>query len=527
MSKNTVFLTASDVRLFIHDYSFSRIGYRTYPEVFEELRHELVQLAKNFADEEEKFYEAFGKKSLKELQQEIDKINKSGLYQFANNYLTAADSSLKTIVKKTYDQSLYDGMIELLSSDIPDIKNITDEMTNEQLELIEAECVNKLRLLIEQGRKEQNQGGKGPIKVRGQKEKTGIYILAKNLISYLKDRNLQHDFSISPAYKKTIKLILKKNKIDVYNSSWEMIYQNPEEITDAVIPFNYYPYFHLTPEEAAYADNTKLPQWHNFVEHVKQVANLEDPSIVDAVMKAMGPKAFIKSDINGVVGILGELQMFLITAALRGGVNNAIFTAPLRESKTGQELSTDLLVKGYGIQVKNYKEHNRVYSLSKSYKSWETIESKLQNDGNLQEIGKFLATQSYNKVIDPILAKDKDGWESYNALYQNTMAPRRGSATVGTQAYFMAHAGDFFSFEEAKQLVTGNLEIDEHKNLFYMFGGTTLVPTSYIIRLLCNRIDQILKMFQATKDRESLNVFSFTNSYKSDIVWNYEYVKPR
>lgn len=115
---------------------------------------------------------------------------------------------------------------------------------------------------------------------------------------------------IPKTYRKDLKASLELARAGDDGIAWTLEVPEFEKPRDAF--FSYYPYFRLTAEQKKEAldvsNGIGKEKWTQFKTHIKEtVARAIDSSKVEAALEYFGPSAFIKNDVAGVQGVLGEL----------------------------------------------------------------------------------------------------------------------------------------------------------------------------------------------------------------------------
>ena len=522
MASDTVFMTAKEVRDFIHSYSLSRRRFNDSSSILNQLINDLTDEAKTFKDKEEEAYNLFGVKNLQQLQKRVDEVNNSQLMYFANEYLSASGTALSRNLGSDVVTNILRGMEEYLVSD-ETLSPILEELSSKTLDQVLDNLVEELAKRIGDNKKDSRRRG-----IDTKSNVRGLRPAVATLLKFIQDKQSNEALTLTDAYRKHFQLLLNNTKVYETGSTWELKYQQDQttnEITN-IIPLSYYPYYQLTEEQIDIATNLNNKNgaavWENFTDHLLTVAGMQNEPQAKEILEQLGPKAFIKSDLNGVKGILGEVQMIFIVIKLTKGKNvDLIAAGPLRNklTKNKAELGADVLLNDtLGIQVKNYAIHNSVYQLSKTGKSWEYLKNSLNSD--ITSIGKFYAAYSYN-VPTSKQKYQTEAFPEYKDFYDNALRKKTNSYHVATQAFFAANIDKFLTFDEAYDLIydgtDGEIKKGDYNNVFYFLGGKTLVPVSYILRLLKYRIKKLLDELSKGKI-EALGAFSLTSSY-SGPVW--------
>lgn len=538
-----VFATAEEVGKFVKDYALSRSGFRSHPGIFEEILSFLRQKQREYESAEAQMYDIFGVSGLKELQARVEEINSSALIKFSNEYLRKSSSELSHILQEVSNKELIQATAKYLNENVL----TRSEQDNISLPQNTAEVVaeglieDKLLPLLKESRKVSNSIYSSRHKTERIQKGKGYKILARNIAEYLKNPYTQQQFKMSKAYKGDLTAFLTAANYlpDHSTFTMEIPSSEVEKITDSVLGnrLNYYPYFMLSNQQMEEAVNGEQGKkvWQQFKNHIIEVSGM-DAGIANNILDQLGVEAFFQRSVNGVIGILGEVQMLFIVSKLTHGRQvEMIASGPLQNLlKTEKpELGTDVLLnKTLGIQVKNYSFiNNSLFQMRKDFK-WGYFEKVLADSPYLLEMGKFYGAVCYNQVVDKSIParfgkEAVDQWERYNALYNKRLNRKSGDLNVVTQGYLMANIDRFLTFQEAYEIIYDSPELQAtinqgatYKNAFYFFGGTTVVPVSYIIRLLINRFEKLLRELQG-KNNEALHTFYVTSSYNNDLTYTF------
>lgn len=541
LSGETVFATAAEVGRFVKDYSLSRRGFKKSPGIFEEILYFLRQKQIEYENAEQQMYNIFGVSGLKQLQERVEEVNDSGLIKFSNEYLRRANSELMKNLREVSNEELIQAAAEYLEEHIFTLDQKDNIKFNSAEAIAEGLVEAPLLNILKESRQVSNAVFDKKHKTERIQRGKGYKILARNIAEYIKNPTTKQHFKMSKAYKGDLTAFLTEAKYlqDKSTFTLEIPSQELDGITDSILgnDLNYYPYFMLSNaqmEEAVTGQQGKIV-WQHFKKHIAEVSGM-DMGVVNNILDQLGPEAFFQRSINGVVGILGEVQMLFIVSKLTAGRQvEMVASGPLKNlAKIDKpELGADLLLnKTLGIQVKNYRFiNNSLFQIQKNFK-WGYLEKVLSDSPYLIEMGKYYGAVCYNQVINKsIIAKfgeeSVNRWEQYKALYEQKLNRRTGDLNVATQGYLMSNIDRFLTFQEAYQIIYDSPQLQAtveqgatYKNAFYFFGGSTVVPVSYIIRLLISRFEKMLKELQS-KEYNALGTFYVTSSYAGDEKYLY------
>lgn len=524
-----VFITSKEVIDFVDNFSLSRRGFQSDAEIFRTLLDELKMKQAMFYTIEKQAYKALNVSGIQELQKKIDDLNNSGLFQFQATYLNKAGNLLSKFA--SVDDNEIAEVIANEIADSPELQLMNEEaalnLVKEKLE----EIVTKQRNLRTptSSRKRRHYVRKGS---------KGFEGLAAAIYAKVQGKKIG-EVTIPTAYKKELKGYVNNIQEKPEGFMWEIDFNDvPAPLEGASM--SYYPYFGLTKEQRAEAldlssGSKGAETWANFKKHICEVAanTVISNTTINIAMDYLGPAAFIKTDVAGVQGILGELQMLLIAMYLIGDKSHVVMpSGQLRNelTKNRAELGADVLIDStIGIQVKNYKgylteEGHRGFHLKTKPISWDTLVERFYFD-DISDIGTYFAARCYNAPLKgtppPELA---NSLPAYRHFYENKLNNKTGSLNLAINSFFAANMDKFLTLVEAYEIASTGLNpaIENdleggYLNAFFIFGGEKLIPTSRLLKALINRIEML---YQTLTGRGHGDVVNFSNSisYSGD-VW--------
>lgn len=508
---NKVLLTAIELNDWFKTFSLSRRGFKDLRsqgvDPFEDLKRRLENAQINSEKlERAALKNHFHVNTLTELQANFDKINNSPLMNFGASYLNDNPEFWNKLQSPSYD-TLANALVSFFSnSDNPEVVKIYDGIVQSQNitdDVVEALIkTSNLKMLVEKTREERGNS----TSVSMHHFKTAIHDLLQYAVIDNKVKK-----SISRTYKKDLKLTLNAQG----PSTWVVTTQiDEDEIAKGELSlFSYYPYYNLYDEtQKRLAADRNGPVWKNFKEHIKNYLSgipMLSPSLIDNVLEQYGPTAFFQYEHSGVKGILGELQAALIFTALTGHPVIPTGDAQNKLSTNKGKLGADILLDPQtGIQVKNYTGYKEGsgFHLNGNLK-WNEVQSRVGRAPDFEAVEEYLTVTSYNKRYK--FAKG-DAPGKYNQVMNNI---NRASGTVkrAIEAVLASNLGAFIRLEEKYSIFDDTIQ-DSYRNLFYVFHGDTIIPISYVLKSL---LEKILGLEKAIMGNKRIERFSFTANVSS------------
>lgn len=513
-----VCVSAPDVINFIKEFGISRESYHgaASNSPITLAAKKLRQFAADSKIEEQKVLDKFQVGTLEELQNKIDGI----VADFSGFQSAIIRKSMKDFAEKydatVTDEELNDALIEALTTEqgantilgqIIDSQN--EEITDKTIE----ELTNTFKGIVEIQR--QNKGSVKTSYLRAQ---------VKDFVRYIKNRKQAAHFS--RAYKKDLLAYVKLEGTSTWNIRAEL------EKNTSKDSFNFYPYFNLSLEEQNEAQND-INTWNVFVQKVSSLVDHKYSSFIEDAMSYFSIKDFFQYDINGIIGIFGEVQALAILMYLLPQDRNTYFRAAgniPNELKDNQKLGADILLDDiYGIQVKNYQGYSTGYRLQKDFTAHEVI-NRLTSPQK-QDLGSYLAIISYNRpLIQKSLLEDAiySNIEYYDqkalaeyTKYYHMLTKKEASVHSTMKTIILSDIKAFWTFEEmfkASMAGTDSKLEGTYHNVFWFFGGKKLIASSQIFNLLAKRVEQLGEQLQS-KSKAVLNNFFTTYHDKNLLRW--------
>lgn len=306
--------------------------------------------------------------------------------------------------------------------------------------------------------------------------------------------NMENDSIKFGEYKKDVILFLRQQGIMIGDtqivSTWNASVPNTISLE------SFYPYFNLLPEEERMARDIGRGEgqraWEVFKKNLLDLADLKENRWKgENILNQLSPDDFIKKDINGIVGILGEVQAAFMFACILNN-NVPVHVTPNLISDAGGKLRADLILgPALGIQVKNYNSYGDVddntkrgYHLKDSL-PFSTIHNRAKTKD--EALGAFLAVQWYNQPDSTgKSARERRQLDKYSSYYDKAQGIYR-------QALNSFLAANLEAFIQIEDTLTGKKDISPLiHNLFFIFGGKDIVPTWAILQTLANQIQALI-----------------------------------
>lgn len=525
---SSVLVTASSVIEFIKSFGVSRDSFQASGSSG---LMEVARTLRKYADESKAYEQAilakFQVADVNELQTKIDTI--------ASNFSAFQSLAIRNDMRsfrETYENTLTaaqlnEGLIGYISG-TPEGQAILEAIEDEESERVSDLAIEKLTAFLMQSVETArlNTSQKGV-------KKSYFSKYVKDFAQYIKDRKKAAAFSRQ--YKKDLKLVVVQQDGDSSgNSSWE-IRGELEKNSDRP-SLNFYPYFNLTEEqkkEALHDTHT----WNNFIKNLCGLVPGEYQYYMDTALRHFTVEDFFQYDMNGVVGILGEVQALAILLALLPNDKQACFRAVgnLKNELTTNlaKVGTDIIIDEiYGIQVKNYQGYpvsggTKGYHLSRTLTASELIDRLTTSQKvNLEN---YMAILSYNKPFKDVGFLKEKGWYDKESLdqyasYYHSLAAKRGSVQSTVKAMILTDINKFWTFQEAFRATISETDpklFGDYKNVFWFFGGKKIIASSQIFNLLASRVEQLSEKLQ-NADKAVLDNFYTTYRDNNSLIWRPE-----
>lgn len=241
--------------------------------------------------------------------------------------------------------------------------------------------------------------------------------------------------------------------------------------------------------------------------------------------KASTGEIFINRSKSAIVGFLGELQvgLFLSSLGIKNGSKaaNVVYTGAMRytEGRTGQEIITDIAVKGYGFQIKSYtKSSNFTVSGTLQGNNFVNNRFRISKESLKKAFIDLFGVYQYNRPF-PTEGRSEESQSSINA-YQtevyDTIEPIFKSAEPLLDAYADNALG---ISDEVSKSDLRFLDKEIYFNTFFLISGK-IVPASKILHGIINKLKQAEKTFITTsysislKDTTAYTLYNYLNKDK-------------
>lgn len=255
------------------------------------------------------------------------------------------------------------------------------------------------------------------------------------------------------------------------------------EIGERVV-LNSYPYFDLSDEERNLAKKDRVT-WNNFCRAVqdctKSTGLVRD--IVREMMDYMGVGAFVDSggSSNDILGIFGELQGMIILRYLTGEKKRQQFLGHVLDEKN-RKIGIDLALDEIGFQVKNYNtlkvSGGEVFNLAGDY----TLKNflKVISVGFNGEDKSTILNNFYTLSAYHIIAKSKTAFST----------TRLEMDRIEKELPHLYH-GAIAEVLPLKEI--GLPENKTSRNVFYLVGGTRILPVSSLLTMYINYLQKLAR----------------------------------
>ena len=516
---SSVLVTATSVIEFIKEFGVSRDSFQaSNNSVLGNVAKTLRDYANNSKIQEQKVLEKFQVEDISQLQAKLDKISSD-----FSAFQSAAIRSSMGEFREKYENALTatqlnDALINYISSSAEG-QEIINSIEEEQTEKVSEVAVEKLTTMLQQSL-QASRSSKKEVK------KSYFSKYVKDFAQYIKDKKKAAAFSRQ--YKSDLKVLVVQKENGESISSWE-IRGELEKKNSKKSPLNSYPYFNLTEEEKSEALKD-MQTWNNFVKKLSSLV----PNYSSYMEKAFGYfqiQDFFQYDMNGIVGILGEVQALAMLLVLLPNDAEAYFRAVGNDLINSTKPGVDLLLNDmYGFQIKNYQGYpasgqTKGYRLTRTLTAQELIErlTTPQKD----DLGTYMAILSYNKVFRDTKFLKQHGWYDKEAIdnyssYYNSLEAKRGSVWAATKAMIMSDINKFWAFDDIFEATMRGTDPGlQYTNVFWFFGGKKLVASSQIFNLLAARVEQLAKKLEG-KDKAVLDNFYTTYHDNNSVVWHPE-----
>ena len=527
---NPVFLTVQEINDFLDGFRMDKSVGFSMDNGFREVKTFLERKISEFKEKEETALSLFKYKDLPNLQKEIDKINSSGLLQLSGEAFKKSELGKKFGDNQYSHEEILKGLIFHLQKNDEVKKSLELGLKQNNFEEVRALVEQEIYTVLDKQRDLTAKRTGKKTKASKKNISVNLDLIFEDVLEAIKQQHKRkksiqvNNKTAFQGYKKELKGFLKTQRILDRTSSFTMTFPENEieealENSTGLPSLVFYPYFDLTEKQKVMALNTAAEPgkstWLNFQDSIAALAPVYRNEIKKVMSERMHPIDFIEANASRVQGILGELQLMIIAEILledqyKKGV---IFVGNAINENTSKKLGVDvLLTNGLGIQVKNYQGYSGGYWLSKKEEmSWKNLVSKIDNRAGFEEMVDYFSAVSYNKPVTEAV-------QGYRQLYKEfTSENHPVRASIAT--LLSKNIGNFFTFEEACNAIMGeNQKKIDYRNVFFFFGGKTLIPTSYLLKLLLKRTNELIKSIETGSN--SARNFFFTTSYNGDLKYS-------
>lgn len=458
-------MTATELGNFLSKniYPLTSIHTKSKKNYLDSMINKLQLMKEESQISEQRAYDMLGVKSLEELQQELDKLNASGLFTLTNEALKKMPA-----IKKTKGQYVK----------IDDIRETIEKSFNEFILSKGYKNITEMGYEI---------GERGIREIFHQFERENLGIKKGSLLSdFRTGKATSRGEKILGLFFNEIKKDRKKNLASILNlKTLETIENDTEEITSLTITINeetalnYYPYFSLSAEEKKLAEeNDEL--WEQFVESVSSCTRSLKKETAWVMNNLMKRDEFISTggSYADIVGVLGELQTLVFLYSLGGKMDNIpSFLGHAVNNKT-QKVGVDVALRGIGFQVKNYSMYgsretqDQGIQLSGDYtlKNFlDLIEPNFLTPEMRWNLEQFYAASAYHIAMH----SDFNNIRAWMDNMQRTYLPRMYHGAIA----------ELLPLKEITWIDKDTRSLGKATNAFYIIGGERILPVSKILNL--------------------------------------------
>lgn len=241
--------------------------------------------------------------------------------------------------------------------------------------------------------------------------------------------------------------------------------------------------------------------------------------------KANTGEIFINRSKSAIVGFLGELQagLFLSSLGIKNGSKaaNVVYTGAMRyiEGRTGQEIITDIAVKGYGFQIKSYiKSSNFTVSGTLQGNNFINNRFRISDESLKQAFINLFGVYQYNRPF-PTEGRSEESQSSINA-YQTEVYDTIEPIFKTTKPILDTYIDNALGISD--EISKSDLTFMDEKiyfNTFFLISGK-IVPASKILHGIINKLKQAEKTFITTsysislKDTTAYTLYNYLNKDK-------------
>lgn len=497
---SNAFLTAAQVSDRINSMSsFYNIDNDDFYRNLQARLDKLRSLRGQFQSLEQAAYQKMGCNDLSVLQQRINEINSNGIRNFGARVLAAfpvmkeATESLLTeaqkleIINQEIDKALA-GQPSAFSQGIEAIKQ-------DSIWSMEASATDIIMSAIQSSVQNIRAGGKN----------SKVSSTSFNKQFTIQGNKLKMS-NISSAYKKETALLVQMIKGD--QSQQHIGYNIKVQWQDrnTVPTMNYYPYYNLTPQQKAEA-MSDATTWATFKRKISSLAP-QYSSRIYTFMEQIGKEPFFAASPANIQGIMGELGAMVMLSVLAPGLP-VTYTGNLLnqyDSMKGQQLGVDVFLDDIGFQVKNYTGYGVGGSPTGiNLRGEYTLDNFADKIEGASEDVREIEVLNYFHVQ---VSSDFSGIRgAIDAIHENLNHLYAGSID------------QFMPFQQTVQLLQ-NGPIETQRNLFYLIGGTKIIPTSKIINAYCIQLERVLQQVEGIRNGVGSS-FSVKSSYSGQTYADY------
>jgi hypothetical protein len=503
-----LFMTGRQVGDFIRGFALGRLNISSTNSTINELIVKLHKMESDALAAESHFYNMLNVDGLEALQARLDGINSDpGLRQLTNRGFRETDWGQTMLEKETSSTS---SVMEYFNKVIDDTDWLDVEGFAENVANSMSDYYNKSKK-EGGGIRAVNKGGGRRVLIKKE-------VLKQDLIEALKGNK-----EFSSTYARDLKTYLQTKEVKIknpYEQEIDVTLTLPRDSRFPTVPPKNkiigFPYYHLTPEEQkrAMGDNkVALKVWSDFVDFLSGGSQYSRE--IAECMGYMGKKAFVLScgSFSDVIGILGELHA-MVSLFILGNGNIPDFKG--HDLEDGKKVNLDVLLQGFGFQVKNYYGYSGGYHIHESY-TWKQLESRDIIDGEYDWIKQFYITQAFNQPNKKY--EEEPSFKNYESFYQNFLDQKGGSVNNAINAYLAANLDKLIPLKRLLE-ISGVEEISAN-TVFWLFGGKVIIPTSVLCGVLRDRIEKFrAELISGSKTAFTDFRVNVNGSYSKHNIWD-------
>lgn len=243
------------------------------------------------------------------------------------------------------------------------------------------------------------------------------------------------------------------------------------------------------------------------------------------IEKAASGEIFINRNKSTITGFLGELQTGLFLQGL--GIEHdskaaqVVYTGAMRyiEGRTGQEIITDIAIKGYGFQVKSYEKSN-TFVVSGTLQGNNFINNRFRiDDKSLQKaLINLFGVYQYNRPF-PLDGKSDSKKQSI-AAYQSEVYDTIDTSFKNAKKILDSYADNALGISDSVSV--SDLKFMDEKiyfNTFFLISGRIIPASKILSGIIINLLNTSKKYISSSyslllKDTTAYTLYNYLNKDK-------------